>query len=78
MQGQAAIDAIAAIWAETLGADSVGLDDNFFALGGDSILVTIMALQVEQALGVMVGADLVFDHPTLRDFGQAVLAQGAA
>jgi len=78
MESQQAMERIAAIWTETLGIESVEPDDDFFALGGDSILVTIMALQVEQALGVMISADLVFDHPTLASFGHAVIAQAMA
>ncbi|WAC49755.1 phosphopantetheine-binding protein [Asticcacaulis sp. SL142] len=68
------ISTISTIWATTLGVPSVGPDDNFFALGGDSLMVTIMAFQVEQALDVIVNADLVFDHPTLATFSKALLA----
>lgn len=73
-----AIARIGRIWAETLGVEHVAADDNFFGLGGDSIMVTIMAMQVEQALDVMVSADIVFDHPTLEAFTTAVTAQTAA
>jgi acyl carrier protein len=34
--------ALAALWANVLGVDRVGLEDDFFALGGDSILAIQM------------------------------------
>jgi mycobactin phenyloxazoline synthetase len=69
----ARLSQVANIWAQALDVDAVGPDDNFFALGGDSILVTVMVLQVEELFDTMVSADLVFDHPTLREFVAAVL-----
>lgn len=42
---------IADIWAELLEMDEVGAEDNFFDLGGDSILAMRMALAVEKATG---------------------------
>lgn len=42
---------IADIWAELLELDEVGVEDDFFALGGDSILAMRMALAVEQMTG---------------------------
>jgi acyl carrier protein len=65
---------VADIWAQALGVETVGPDDNFFTLGGDSILVTIMILQVEELFDTMVSADLVFDYPTLREFVTAAFA----
>lgn len=76
-EGQAPLEVISRIWAELLGVERVSLEDNFFALGGDSILVTIMALQVEEALGFMISADLVFDHPTLEGFAAAVTKEAS-
>lgn len=64
---------VAEIWKQALGVDAVGKSDNFFALGGDSILVTIMVLQVEEMFDTMVSADLVFDYPTLGEFVEAAL-----
>jgi len=42
---------IADIWADLLELDEVGVEDNFFALGGDSILAMRMALALEQTMG---------------------------
>lgn len=71
------MDKIAAIWVETLGVEAVSPQDNFFSLGGDSIMVTIMVMQVEQALDQMVSADLVFDAPTLEAFTAAIVSEAA-
>jgi amino acid adenylation domain-containing protein len=43
---------LARIWARTLRVDPVGLDDNFFALGGDSMLALELVRDVECELGV--------------------------
>lgn len=64
---------IAQIWADLLGVGEIVGTDDFFALGGDSILVTIVTLQVEEAIGVTVGADLIFDYPVLGDYCRAVV-----
>lgn len=68
---------IAAIWADSLGVERVQRTDNFFELGGDSVMVTIMTLQVEQALETMLNVDIVFDHPTLGEFVASVKASMA-
>lgn len=55
---------IADIWAEMLGVDMVGVEDNFFDLGGDSLTAMRMALAVEKAMGdrVLTG---FFGEPTV-------------
>jgi phthiocerol/phenolphthiocerol synthesis type-I polyketide synthase E len=42
--------AIAAIWRQAFSIDAVGLDDNFFDLGGDSLTAITVAAQLKQAL----------------------------
>ena len=55
---------LAAIWAELLGVGQVGVEDNFFALGGDSIVSIQMAARARQA-GLEVTARDLFRHPTI-------------
>ena len=55
---------LAQIWAELLELDKVGVDDDFFELGGDSLLAMRMALSVEAALGVSIPPDF-FRHSTV-------------
>ncbi|HEU4537768.1 MAG TPA: beta-ketoacyl synthase N-terminal-like domain-containing protein, partial [Polyangiaceae bacterium] len=70
---------IAAIWAEVLGAPSVGLDDNFFDLGGHSLLMARVQNRVREALGREVRIVSLFQHPTVRALAKflAPAADGA-
>ncbi|MFE3784986.1 amino acid adenylation domain-containing protein, partial [Amycolatopsis sp. NPDC059090] len=55
---------LAGIWADVLGLDRVGVDDNFFALGGDSILSIQVSARARQAGFSVTTADL-FRHQTI-------------
>ncbi|NKZ06459.1 non-ribosomal peptide synthetase [Actinomadura latina] len=63
---------VAEIWAEVLKLHAVGRDQNFFALGGDSLLATRLITRL-QSEGVA-GAELtnLFDHPELAAFSRTV------
>ncbi|MCB1056538.1 MAG: amino acid adenylation domain-containing protein, partial [Acidobacteria bacterium] len=55
---------LAVIWQEVLGLDSVGADDGFFELGGDSILSTQVVYRARQA-GLGISVRQLVQHPTL-------------
>ncbi|WP_316528804.1 non-ribosomal peptide synthase/polyketide synthase [Kitasatospora brasiliensis] len=55
---------LAAIWAELLGVEPVGLDDDFFLLGGDSIL-SIQVVSRARAAGLALSPRDLFRHPTV-------------
>jgi len=57
---------IAALWQELLGRASVGVDDNFFDLGGHSLLVVRAHRQLAQAIDVPVALTDLFRFPTVR------------
>ncbi|WP_081872873.1 non-ribosomal peptide synthetase [Nocardia otitidiscaviarum] len=56
---------VAGIFAEVLGADRVGLDDDFFARGGNSLLATKVAARLSRALDTVVEVRALFDAPTV-------------
>ncbi|MET4429281.1 amino acid adenylation domain-containing protein, partial [Mycolicibacterium sp. 624] len=51
-------------FAEVLGLGRVGLDDDFFALGGDSLTATRVSARLQAALGSEVPVRYLFDAPT--------------
>jgi SAM-dependent methyltransferase/acyl carrier protein len=55
---------IAQAFAEVLGLDHVGLDDDFFALGGDSLTATRVCARLQSALGREVPVRCLFEAPT--------------
>ncbi|MFK0180549.1 amino acid adenylation domain-containing protein [Streptomyces xanthochromogenes] len=65
-------EAVAEIWATMLGAERVGVRDNFFALGGDSLMAMRAVVRLRQALEVEVPIRVLFDSPTLEETAQVV------
>ncbi|MFE7469309.1 amino acid adenylation domain-containing protein, partial [Streptomyces sp. NPDC057499] len=72
----AAEEALAGIWADVLGLEQVGVHDDFFALGGDSISSLKVVSRIR---GVLDGAALspraLFDHPTVAALATQVAGQ---
>ncbi|MGW0636130.1 non-ribosomal peptide synthase/polyketide synthase [Nocardia salmonicida] len=56
---------VAQSFAEVIGCPIAGLDDDFFALGGNSLMATRLAARLGAALGVRVPVAAVFDAPTV-------------
>ncbi|HYH47787.1 MAG TPA: condensation domain-containing protein, partial [Thermoanaerobaculia bacterium] len=56
---------LAAVWADLLGVEQVGRDDNFFHLGGHSLLVARLATRIRDAFGVELSVTRTFEVPTL-------------
>jgi acyl carrier protein len=66
-------EALAGIWAALLRRDRVGIHDNFFALGGHSLMAMRVLLRVRQAYGVDLPLRTLFETPTVAGLGLAVL-----
>ncbi|MEE7627788.1 amino acid adenylation domain-containing protein [Methylobacter sp. Wu8] len=62
---------IAPIWSELLGQD-VCREDNFFGLGGNSLLAVAMAHRLSKALAVSIPARYLYTAPTLAAFAARV------
>jgi amino acid adenylation domain-containing protein len=68
---------LAAIYAGLLGIENVGIDDGFFALGGDSIL-SIQAASRAIASGLRLSPQQIFRHQTIAELAEAIAATDAA
>ncbi|TLW90608.1 amino acid adenylation domain-containing protein [Saccharomonospora piscinae] len=69
---------LAGIWAENLGFDAVGADDDFFALGGDSIRSIGLAARIGDEFGVRVSPRDVFEAPTVARMAEVVTARSGS
>ncbi|MDC2961524.1 AMP-binding protein, partial [Streptomyces gilvifuscus] len=68
---------LAAVFAEVLGADRVGVDDDFFAVGGDSIR-SIQVVSRARARGVEVTPREIFQQRTVAGLAAVAAGRGAA
>jgi amino acid adenylation domain-containing protein len=62
---------LVALWSDVLNCTGIGIDDNFFDLGGHSILAATMLLRAEQTLGRAPGLNVLFEGPTIRQLAHA-------
>ncbi|MGW5438980.1 amino acid adenylation domain-containing protein [Nocardia asteroides] len=69
---------VADTFADLLGVPRVGLDDNFFALGGNSLIATRIAARLGAALDTRIPVRMVFDAPTVAELAAAVRTAAAA
>ncbi len=56
---------LVAIWEEVLGIDKIGVEDDFFILGGHSLKVTLIVNKIKKELGLEVSVKDMFLHPTI-------------
>ncbi|RKH35462.1 amino acid adenylation domain-containing protein [Corallococcus praedator] len=63
---------LAGIWTELLGRPRIGARDDFFALGGHSLMAAQIVSRVREALGVELPLTAVFESPTLAGLAEVV------
>ncbi len=62
------------IWQELLKHDRIGVTDDYFDLGGDSLLATVMLYQIEERLAMRIDIETLLEHPTIAELAQAIAA----
>lgn len=68
--------AVARVWEEVLGLASVGRDDDFFSLGGDSLEANRVVALVAQATGCQVPLRAFLRQPTVSGLASSVASAG--
>jgi amino acid adenylation domain-containing protein len=68
---------LAGIWEEFLGLERVGIDDNFFDLGGDSLLALRCIMRANRE-GISLTPNSIFRHQTIAELALASVAEAAS
>ena len=63
---------LASIWTRLIGINRIGINDNYFELGGDSLLATQLASQVRNVFEVELPLVELFRHPTLAEMATSI------
>lgn len=71
------VDRVHAIWCRELQRDDIAIDDNFFALGGQSLIMARIQGALIEELGVEVPMDQLFLNPTVASISAYIEFQGA-
>ncbi|BCG96169.1 non-ribosomal peptide synthetase [Mesorhizobium sp. 131-2-1] len=63
---------LAALWCDLLKVESIGRDDNFFGLGGQSLLVMRVVSHMRKTFGVDVQLRNLFERPTVAGLAEVI------
>ncbi|MGD6900414.1 non-ribosomal peptide synthetase [Bacillus infantis] len=66
---------LAAIYQQVLGLDQVGINEDFFELGGNSLNVVHLMGQAEKVLGQKIPIDLIYEKPTIHEILEEIVMQ---
>jgi amino acid adenylation domain-containing protein len=69
---------VAEAWREVLGLDAVGVDDDFFAAGGDSLAAIRLAARLARAFGQDLSVAAIVDNPDIARQARLLASPGAA
>jgi acyl-CoA synthetase (AMP-forming)/AMP-acid ligase II/acyl carrier protein len=70
-------EVLAVIWTELLGVDRIGIHDNFFDLGGHSLMAMRLMAAVRDTLGIALPLKTFFESPTIAHMGRSLLPDEA-
>jgi amino acid adenylation domain-containing protein len=62
------------LWKEALNVDSIDIDDDFYDLGGHSLIFVRVINRIESILGVSIELYDLFDYPTIRELSNYVIS----
>ena len=69
---------VADVFGQVLGVERAGLDDDFFALGGNSLLATQVIARASSALDTVISIRVLFENPTVEGFAERAESHAGA
>jgi amino acid adenylation domain-containing protein len=63
---------LAEMWAAVLGIDAVGIHDDFFEIGGHSLIAAEVLSRIQQQFGAVLAARAFYLHPTVAELTEAI------
>src|SRR5580700_5417962 len=66
-------EVLSKVWAESLGIEKVGIEDDFFELGGASVVATQIVSRLRQMFQMDLPAILLFDTPTIEKLARYMI-----
>ncbi len=68
---------LSTVWAESLGIEKIGIRDDFFELGGASVVATQIVSRLRQMFQMELPAVLMFEAPTVEKFARYMIEHEA-
>lgn len=68
---------LAELWSKLLGIENPGVNDEFFALGGDSLVAVRLFSRIKKLWGIALPISILFQAPTIRALGVILTERGA-
>jgi len=69
----ACVRKLEALWTAILGIHAATPEDNFFSLGGNSLVLVHLLASIQGEFGVVLEPDILFDHPTLQEMAEQIV-----
>lgn len=63
---------LVSIWEQVLDVAGIGIDDDFFDLGGDSLIAAVMSTRLHEAFGLEIQIGTLFDFPILSELARTI------
>ena len=64
--------AIAQVWREAFRSEKIGCNDNYFELGGDSLLAMELTELLATRHAILVPVVVLFQYPTIRELAEVI------
>ncbi|MFB9905611.1 SDR family NAD(P)-dependent oxidoreductase [Allokutzneria oryzae] len=74
---QPVTEVVRQLWTDLLGNPDIGLDDDFFDVGGSSLAAVHIVDQIEQRYGIALSSGALFDSATVRTLSDTLIERGA-